>query len=89
MSAAQMGMSPYQVDEMTPREFAAAVEAYKNKLEQEQEQRRQEIYVSALLVSRFVWAKKVPPYERVFRAAKCQYLLFRSGAFFNHKMMIF
>lgn len=70
MSSAQMGLLPCQVDEMTPREFAAMAHAYKDKLEYEQEQRRQEIYVSALLMSRFVWTKKVPPYNRVFQMSK-------------------
>lgn len=43
------------------------VDAHNDKIKLEQEQRRQEIYVSALLISQFVWAKgKRPSYEKVF-----------------------
>lgn len=43
------------------------VDAHDDKIKLEQEQRRQEIYVSALLISQFVWAKgKRPSYEKVF-----------------------
>lgn len=59
-------MSASQLDDMTPREFAAAAEAYKSRMEYELEQKRQETYASALLISRFMWAKRVPPYEKVF-----------------------
>lgn len=45
----------------------ALVEAHNEKVMFEQEQKRQEIYVSALLISQFVWAKgKRPSYEKVF-----------------------
>lgn len=43
------------------------VEGYNSRVTIEQEQKRQEIYVSALLISQFVWAKgKRPSYEKVF-----------------------
>ena len=51
---------------MTPREFAVVADAYKNRMEYESEQKRQEIYASALLISRFVWAKRAPSYDKVF-----------------------
>lgn len=52
---------------MTPRELAAYAQAYRQNAEQAQRDKQQELYVSALLISRFVWSKKVPPFERVFR----------------------
>lgn len=55
---------------MTPCELEIAVESYRRKEKIKQEQRRQEIYASALLISRFVWSKNVPPYEKVFGTGK-------------------
>ena len=55
-----------QFDSMTPREFSSVVDAYNRKTEDEQEQRLHEMYISALLISRFVWAQKPPTYEQLF-----------------------
>ena len=55
---------------MTPCELETALEAYRIKENTKQEQRRQEIYASALLISRFVLSKNIPPYERVFGAGE-------------------
>lgn len=56
---------------MTPREFAVFAEGYSQNREDEQERRMQEIYTSALLISRFVWCKGQPPsYEKVFGCRK-------------------
>lgn len=55
-----------QFDSMTPREFSSVVDAYNRKTEDEQEQRLHEMYISALLISSFVWAKKPPTYEQLF-----------------------
>lgn len=56
---------------MTPRELFTFADAHNQKIEFEQEQRRQEIYTSALLISRFVWCKgKIPPYEKTFGIKK-------------------
>ncbi len=52
---------------MTPREFAVYTKAYSERLEFEQEIKRREIYLSALLTSSFVWAKgRRPSYEAIF-----------------------
>lgn len=58
---------------MTPREFCLQVEAYNERIEEKQEQRRQELYVSALLISQFVGIKlfskrKIPAYDEIFEA---------------------
>ena len=41
-------------------------QAYRQNAEQTQREKQQELYLCALLISRFVWSKKVPPFERVF-----------------------
>lgn len=51
---------------MTPRELAVYAQAYRQNAEQAQREKQQELYLCALLISRFVWSKKVPPFERVF-----------------------
>ena len=67
MIAARIGLTVEQFDSMTPCEFSVFVDAYNKNMESEQEQRMQEIYTSALLISRFVWCKGKPPsYEKVF-----------------------
>lgn len=55
---------------MTPHEFSIYADAYSKRIENEAEQKRQELYVSAMLISNFVWAKKRPTYEKVFGAPK-------------------
>ena len=65
-TAARIGIYGDQFDSMTPREFNSFVDAYNKKTEDDQEQRLHEMYISALLVSRFVWAKKPPTYEQLF-----------------------
>ncbi len=57
---------------MTPREFAVYIEAHNQKIQDKQEQRQREIYASAFLISRFVWAKKIPAYEKVFGSGQKQ-----------------
>lgn len=67
MIAARIGLTVEQFDSMTPCELSVFVDAYNKNTEEEQEQRMQEIYTSALLISRFVWCKGKPPsYEKVF-----------------------
>ena len=51
---------------MTPREFYVFANVYGKKVESEQEQRLHEIYISALLTSRFVWQKNPQSYEQLF-----------------------
>lgn len=55
---------------MTPRELMVYVNEYREKTECEVERRQHEMYVCALLVSRFIWAKRVPQYEKVFRKSR-------------------
>lgn len=55
---------------MTPRELRLFAEVYNKRMEAEQERRHQEIYISASLISNFVWAKKKPTYEQVFKKKK-------------------
>lgn len=58
---------------MTPRQLLLHAEAYNQRLEYEQECKRQEIYTTALLISNFVWAKKKKPtYEQIFQKKKEQ-----------------
>lgn len=51
---------------MTPRELAVYAQVYRQNAEQAQREKQQELYLCALLISRFVWSKKVPPFERIF-----------------------
>lgn len=62
-----MGVSRSEFDNMTPRELYLYAEAYTQKLDAEQERKQHEIYVSALLISRFVFAKHIPKYEEIFK----------------------
>lgn len=62
-----MGISPSEFDGMTPRELYLYVEAYTQKLDAEQERKQHEIYVSALLTSRWVFAKHIPKYDEIFK----------------------
>lgn len=62
-----MGVSKSEFDSMTPREFCLYAEAYTQKLDAEQERKQHEIYVSALLTSRWVFAKHIPKYEEIFK----------------------
>lgn len=55
---------------MTPRELMVYVNEYTEKTEYEVERRQHEMYVCALLISRFVWVKRVPPYEKIFRKSR-------------------
>lgn len=55
---------------MTPREFCVYAEAYTQKLGVEQKRKQHEIYVSALLTSRWVFAKHIPKYEEVFEKSQ-------------------
>lgn len=52
---------------MTPRELMVYINGHTEKAEYDAERRQHELYVCALLVSRFVWAKRVPPYEKIFK----------------------
>lgn len=55
---------------MTPRELAVYINVYAEKTEYETERRQHDLYVCALLISRFVWRKHVPSYEKVFGKRK-------------------
>lgn len=65
-AAARLNITTEQLDNMTPRELAVYAQAYRQNAEQAQREKQQELYLCALLISRFVWSKKVPPFERVF-----------------------
>ncbi len=67
-----MGLSVEQFDGMTPRELDAYARAFRKRMEAEQERQQRELYLSAFLTSRFVWMKRVPPFERVFAVKKRQ-----------------
>ncbi len=64
--AAQIGLSVQQLDRMTPHELSLYAKAYSERQEREQEQRVHEVYLTALLIARFVWAKKIPRYDELF-----------------------
>lgn len=55
---------------MTPGELAVYAEAYNERKENEHEQKREEIYTTALLISQFVWSKRPRSYEEVFGIKK-------------------
>lgn len=65
-----MGVPRSDFDGMTPRELCLYAEAYAQKAEMEQERRQHEIYVSALLTSRWVFAKRIPKYDEVFKVQR-------------------
>lgn len=53
---------------MTPREFFIYAEAYREKERERVEFQKQTIYSLSSLIARFVWAKRIPSYEKTFGA---------------------
>lgn len=72
--ALTIGMSYAEFDERTPYEFAKLVRAYerkrKEKAEWDTEMMKVTTYQTARLVAQFVWAKKIPEYDQVFKSDK-------------------